>query len=128
MNNTTTITFIKLGAMMMALSVAFGAFGAHALKNVLDEHMTKVYHTAVEYQFYHSLGMFIVAFVSYINNDKKVKIAGYIMLVSTAIFCGSLYTMTITELKWLGAITPIGGVGFIISWIMLLLSLNPKMK
>ncbi len=128
MNNQTTITFIKLGALMMALSVAFGAFGAHALKNVLDEHMTTVYQTAVEYQFYHSLGMFAVAFVAYINNDKKVKIAGYIMLVSTAIFCGSLYTMTITELKWLGAITPIGGVGFIISWIMLMISLNPKMK
>jgi uncharacterized membrane protein YgdD (TMEM256/DUF423 family) len=128
MNNQTTITFIKLGALMMALSVAFGAFGAHALKNVLDEHMTIVYQTAVEYQFYHSLGMFVVAFVAYINDDKKVKIAGYIMLVSTAIFCGSLYVMTITELKWLGAITPIGGVGFIVSWLMLMLSLNPKVK
>jgi len=128
MNNQTTITFIKLGALMMALSVIFGAFGAHALKNVLDENMTKVYHTAVQYQFYHSLGMFVVAFVAYINDDKKVKIAGYLMIISTAIFCGSLYTMTITELKWLGIITPVGGVGFIISWILLLLSLNPKMK
>ncbi len=128
MNNQTTISFIKLGAFMMALSVAFGAFGAHALKDLLDEHMTKVYHTAVEYQFYHSLGMFVVAFVAYINDDKKVKIAGYIMVISTAIFCGSLYIMTITELKWLGAITPIGGTGFIISWIMLLVSLNSKLK
>jgi len=126
--NQTTITFIKLGALMMALSVAFGAFGAHALKNVLDEHMTKVYHTAVEYQFYHSLGMFAVAFVSYLNDDKKVKIAGYLMLASTAVFCGSLYTMTITEFKWLGAITPIGGVGFIVSWMMLLISFNNKPK
>ena len=126
--NQTTITFIKLGALMMALSVAFGAFGAHALKNVLDEHMTKVYQTAIQYQFYHSLGMFAVAFVAYINDDKKVRIAGYIMLASTAIFCGSLYAMTITELKWLGAITPIGGVGFIISWLMLILGLNSKMK
>jgi len=128
MNNQTTITFIKLGALMMALSVVFGAFGAHALKDVLDEHMTKVYHTAIEYQFYHSLGMFVVAFVAYINDDKKVKIAGYIMVVSTAVFCGSLYAMTITEFKWLGAITPIGGTGFIISWIMLLVSLNSKLK
>lgn len=126
MKNQTTITFIKLGAFMMALSVAFGAFGAHALKNVLDEHMTNVYHTAVEYQFYHSIGMFVVAFVAYINDDKKVKIAGNIMLASTAVFCGSLYALTITELKWLGAITPIGGVGFIVSWMMLLLSFNTK--
>jgi len=128
MSNKTTISFIKLGALMMALSVVFGAFGAHALKEVLDEHMTKVYHTAVEYQFYHSLGMFVVAFVAYINDDKKVKIAGYIMIISTAVFCGSLYAMTITELKWLGAITPIGGTGFIISWILLFVSLNSKFK
>jgi len=125
---TTTITFIKLGALMMALSVIFGAFGAHALKNVLDDNMTQVYHTAVQYQFYHSLGVFVVAFVAYINDDKKVKIAGYLMIVSTAIFCGSLYTMTITELKWLGMITPIGGVGFIISWVMLLFSFNNKIQ
>jgi len=128
MTNKTTITFIKLGALMMALSVVFGAFGAHALKNILDEQMTKVYHTAVEYQFYHSLGMFVVAFVASINDDKKVKIAGYIMLASTAIFCGSLYAMTITEVKWLGAITPIGGVGFIVSWLMVLFSFNSKIK
>lgn len=128
MTNKTTITFIKLGALMMALSVVFGAFGAHALKNILDEQMTKVYHTAVEYQFYHSLGIFVVAFIASINDEKKVKIAGYIMIVSTAIFCGSLYAMTITELKWLGAITPIGGVGFIVSWLMLLFSFNNKLK
>jgi uncharacterized membrane protein YgdD (TMEM256/DUF423 family) len=128
MNNQTTISFIKLGAFMMALSVAFGAFGAHALKDVLDEHMTNVYHTAVEYQFYHSIGMFVVAFVASINDDKKVKLAGNIMLASTAIFCGSLYAMTITELKWLGAITPIGGIGFIISWSLLIFSFNSKIN
>lgn len=113
---------------MMALSVIFGAFGAHALKNVLNENMTQVYHTAVQYQFYHSLGVFIVAFVAYINDDKKVKIAGYLMVASTAIFCGSLYAMTITELQWLGMITPIGGIGFIISWVMLLFSFNSKIQ
>ncbi len=123
MNNTTK-KFIQIGAIMMALSVALGAFGAHALKDILDEKMIQVYNTAVQYQFYHSLGMFVVAFVAHLNDTKKVNLSGNIMLASTIIFSGSLYIMTITGLKYLGAITPIGGIGFIIAWILLALSIK----
>ena len=122
--NSTTKKFIQYGSIMMALAVAFGAFGAHALKPILDEHMIKVYNTAVEYQFYHALGLFIVAFVAYINNTKKVNLSGNIMFGSIFIFSGSLYILTITGIKWLGAITPIGGTGFIIAWILLFLSIK----
>ena len=122
--NTTTKKFIQYGAIMMALSVALGAFGAHALKPVLDEHMAQVYNTAVEYQFYHSLGLFIVAFVAHFITSKKVQLSGNIMFISIFIFSGSLYIMTITGIKWLGAITPIGGTGFIIAWVLLFLSLK----
>ena len=122
--NTITKKFIQYGAIMMALSVALGAFGAHALKPILDEHMTQVYNTAVEYQFYHSLGLFIVAFVAHFITSKKVKLSGNIMFISIFIFSGSLYIMTITGIKWLGAITPIGGTGFIIAWVLLFLSLK----
>lgn len=124
--NKITKKFIQYGAFMMALSVAFGAFGAHALKSILDADMIKVYNTAVEYQFYHALGLFAVAFVAYINSSKKVNLAGNIMLISTFIFSGSLYIMTITGIKWLGAITPIGGTGLIIAWVMLGLSVSNK--
>ena len=124
--NKTTRKFIKIGAIMMALSVALGAFGAHALKSAFDENMQQVYNTAVEYQFYHSLGMFAVAFISHINNTKKVNLAGNIMIASTAIFSGSLYIMTVTGIKWLGAITPIGGIGFIVAWIMLAYAVKGK--
>ncbi|MEA3553504.1 MAG: DUF423 domain-containing protein [Campylobacterota bacterium] len=123
MNNSTK-KFIRYGAFMMALSVALGAFGAHALKSILDENMIKVYNTAVEYQFYHALGLFVVAFVAFVNDTKRVNLAGNIMFVSTFIFSGSLYIMTITGIKWLGAITPIGGTGFIIAWVILALSVS----
>ena len=122
--NTTTKKFIQYGAIMMAVSVALGAFGAHALKTVLDEHMIKVYNTAVEYQFYHALGLFAVAFVAHLNDTKRVNLAGNIIFISTFIFSGSLYIMTITGIKWLGAITPIGGTGFIIGWVLLALSVS----
>lgn len=122
--NNTTIKFIKLGSFMMALSVAFGAFGAHALKDILDADMAAVYNTAVEYQFYHSLGLLLIAFVSYINSNEKVNLAGNIMFGSIFIFSGSLYIMTVTGIKWLGIITPIGGTGFIIAWLILISSLN----
>lgn len=125
MINNTTVKFIKLGSFMMALSVAFGAFGAHALKDILtSNHMGAVYNTAVEYQFYHSLGLLFVAFLSYINNNEKVNLAGNIMFASIFIFSGSLYIMTVTGIKWLGIITPIGGTGFIIAWLFLIASLG----
>lgn len=122
--NNISIKFIRLGSIMMALSVALGAFGAHALKNLLDERMTAIYNTAVEYQFYHALGLLAVAFVANFVESKKVNLAGNIMFVSMFIFSGSLYILTITGIKWLGAITPIGGTGFIIAWILLAYSLK----
>jgi uncharacterized membrane protein YgdD (TMEM256/DUF423 family) len=122
--NLTTKKFLQIGSIIMALSVALGAFGAHALKSILDDNMIKVYNTAVQYQFYHALGLFAVAFVAHFNNEKKVKLSGNIMFYSIVIFSGSLYLMTITGIKWLGAITPIGGTGFIIAWILLFLSIR----
>lgn len=122
--SSTTKKFLQYGSIIMALSVALGAFGAHALKSILDEHMLAVYNTAVEYQFYHGLGLFVVAFISHINNTKKINLAGNIMFYSIFLFSGSLYLMTITGIKLLGAITPIGGTGFIIAWVLLFLSLK----
>jgi len=127
MVNHTTKKFITLGGFMMALSISLGAFGAHALKDMLDPSMLAVYHTAVQYQFYHALGMFAVAFVAYINpKNHQVNTAGNIMLASTIIFSGSLYLLTMTGIKWIGAITPIGGTGFIIAWVLLALSVKHK--
>lgn len=122
--NKTTKNFIIIGAILMALCVALGAFGAHGLKNILHEEMLKVYHTGVEYQFYHSLGILFIAFLSHIIDSKKVKIAGYLMFISIVVFSGSLYILTLTGITIIGAITPIGGVGFIVSWILVALSVK----
>ena len=124
--NTTTKQFIQYGALMMVLTVGFGAFGAHALKDALDENMLKVYKTGIEYQFYHTVGLFLVAFISHINDNKLIKTAGYVMIASIIIFSGSLYLLAITSIKWLGIITPIGGTGFIAAWILVFASVNEQ--
>lgn len=122
--NQTTKTFVFYGSIFMALAVAFGAFGAHGLKSMISQEMLVIFHTGVEYHFYHALGLFAVAFVAHSNESKQVKIAGYFMIFGILVFSGSLYILSITGIKWLGAITPIGGTGFIVGWIMLALSVK----
>lgn len=114
-----TQRFIILGSVMMALSVGIGAFGAHALKPGFDTYSLAIFNTGVEYQFYHAISLFAIAFCLHVKQSFKIALAGYIMLGSIFIFSGSLYILAITGIKWLGAITPIGGAGFIISWILL---------
>ncbi len=118
--NSLTQRFISLGAFMMALSVSIGAFGAHALKASFDAYSQAIFNTAVTYQFYHALGLLAIAFVLHVKQNSKIKIAGYLMLGSIFIFSGSLYILAISGIKWLGAITPIGGTGFVIAWILLI--------
>jgi len=123
MNNLTK-KFTFYGAIMMAIAIGLGAFGAHGLKKIVSSEMLVIFNTGVEYHFYHALGLFCVAFVAYFSQTNQVKIAGYLMIVGTFIFSGSLYIMTITGIKWLGAITPIGGTAYIIAWIMLAISIR----
>ena len=118
--------FTFLGAIFMATAVVFGAFGAHSLKHILSKEMLAVYHTGVEYNFYHALGLFAVAFIANFTESTKVKWAGYFMIFGIILFSYSLYIMSITKLTWIGAITPIGGIGFIVAWILLALAVREK--
>ena len=118
--------FAFYGAIFMALAVSIGAFGAHGLKNLLSKEMLGIYHTGVEYQFYHALGLFAVAFMANFIEDKKIKLAGYFMIFGIILFSGSLYALSILSMKWIGAITPIGGTFFIIAWVLLAISLAKK--
>jgi len=122
--NRTTKKFSFYGAIFMALAVGFGAFGAHGLKNIVTKDMLVIFHTGVEYQFYHALGLFCVAFVANFNDSKRVIFAGYSMIFGIVVFSGSLYIMTLTGIKILGAITPIGGVAFIAAWVLLAVSIK----
>jgi len=117
--NKITKKFAFYGAIFMALAVIFGAFGAHSLKNIVTKDMLVIFHTGVEYQFYHALGLFCVAFVAHFSETKQIRVAGYSMIFGIFIFSGSLYAMTFTGLKILGAITPIGGIAFILAWVLL---------
>lgn len=124
--NQTSKQFLLLGTILMALAVSLGAFGAHGLKKIVSAEMLTVYQTGIQYQFYHALGLCVVAFIAHIHNTKLVKIAGNIMFIGVMIFSFSLYILVLLDMKWLGAITPIGGVLMVISWVLLAWSVFKK--
>ncbi len=108
-----------MACLLMATAVSLGAFGAHGLKKIITPDMLSVYQTGVQYQFYHALGLLGVAFIAHVNSTKLVNMAGNLMFTGVMIFSGSLYLLVILNIKWLGAITPIGGVLMVISWVLL---------
>jgi uncharacterized membrane protein YgdD (TMEM256/DUF423 family) len=109
--------FLCLGAISAFLGVSMGAFGAHALKTVLSPDMLEVYKTAVSYQMWHALGLIAIAFMP--SGSALVHWAGWLMFAGILLFSGSLYLLTILNLKWLGMITPIGGVAFLSAWLLI---------
>ena len=118
--NTTAKLFLVLGSTSALLAVLLGAFGAHALKNKLSADMLAIFQTGVQYHFYHSLGLLAVGFIAtQLPVSSTLKWSGWLMFVGIVIFSGSLYLLSITGVRWLGAITPIGGVAFIAGWALL---------
>lgn len=110
----------------MVLAVAFGAFGAHVVEGFLTPDRFDVYQTAVQYHFYHALGVLIVGAVGFHISNKWMKWSGYSLIAGILIFSGSLYLLTLLDIGWLGAITPIGGVAFILGWIFLFVGVSKK--
>jgi len=117
--NTISKKFLIMACLLMAIAVSLGAFGAHGLKKIITSDMLSVYQTGVQYQFYHALGLLGVAFIAHVNSSKLVNMAGNLMFTGVMIFSGSLYLLVILNIKWLGAITPIGGVLMVVSWVLL---------
>jgi uncharacterized membrane protein YgdD (TMEM256/DUF423 family) len=115
-----TKIFLLLGSINAALAVGLGAFGAHGLRSRLSEDLLSTYQTGVQYHFYHALGLFAVALVaSLLPKSALVSWSGWLMLAGIVLFSGSLYLLSITGVRWLGAITPLGGVAFISAWLLL---------
>lgn len=111
--------FLLLGAANAALAVLLGAFGAHSLKARLTADMMTVYQTGLQYHLFHALGLLAVGIVAkQMGNSVWLRSAGWLMLVGILVFSGSLYLLSITGWKWLGAVTPLGGVSFIIAWVL----------
>ena len=112
--------FISLGSVNALIAVALGAFGAHALKARLSPDMLAIFETGVQYHFYHALGLLAVGMIAaHLPDSSLVKWSGSLMFFGILIFSGSLYILAITGIKWLGAITPIGGTAFITAWLLL---------
>ena len=103
----------------MFAAVAVGAFGAHALKGRLTAELALVYETGVRYHFYHALALFVVAWLSSRYPGKAVDAAGWCFIAGTVLFSGSLYALSLTGVRKLGAITPIGGLLFLVGWGLL---------
>ncbi|MBD7938776.1 MULTISPECIES: DUF423 domain-containing protein [Cytobacillus] len=113
--------FIIIGAIFAFLAVAFGAFGAHALEGkVVGKYMDN-WQTAVQYQMFHAIGIFIVALLlSKMPDSSLLTWSGWLMAFGILFFSGSLYILALTKISILGAITPIGGVAFLIGWVLIL--------
>jgi len=108
--------WIRMASVFMLLAVGLGAFGAHAMRGKISDYSLDVYKTAVLYQFIHALGLFVIAWLSSISQDPKINIAGFLMMAGIVLFSGSLYVLSISGLKWLGVLTPLGGLCFLAAW------------
>src|ERR1700693_2261960 len=122
MMNAMDRTFLLLGAILGFLGVALGAFGAHGLRSRLSPEMLAVFETAVRYQMYHTFALLIVAAaIGRIGDASLLVMAGWFFFAGILLFSGSLYALAFTNVGMLGALTPVGGVLFLIGWGCLIL-------
>ena len=108
------------------LSVAFGAFGAHSLKNILDEYGRSIYEKAVLYQMFHTMALLAVGLIQHFAKETSFSGAGWGFFIGIILFSGSLYLLAVTGIKWLGGITPVGGVAFLFGWFWLVWTLAKR--
>jgi uncharacterized membrane protein YgdD (TMEM256/DUF423 family) len=114
--------FFSLGAVSAFVAVAAGAFGAHALRARLSPELLAVFETGARYQMYHALALIVTAWAAARWPGPLPQAAGWLFLAGTMLFSGSLYALALSGVRWLGAITPLGGVAFLMGWICLALA------
>ncbi len=114
---------LVLGALFALLAVMAGAFGAHGLRGVIDERGLEVFQTAVTYQVYHSLALILVAILPVAGLSRRLLgIAAGFFVAGILLFSGSLYLLVLTDLRWVGPVTPVGGMGFMVGWILVVIA------
>ena len=111
-------TFAGLGAVLALVAVALGAFGAHGLRSTLTPQDLATFETAARYQMYHALALLAVAWVYTRWPGTAVAFAGWLFVAGIVVFSGSLYALVLTGQRWLGAITPLGGLCFLVAWAL----------
>lgn len=116
-----TRIFLTIAPVLAGLSVALGAFGAHALKERLSSRALEIFETGARYQMYHALALLLVAvLLSRLETEQPLlTTAGSAFLIGVVLFCGSLYALSFTGIKWLGAVAPLGGLAFMVGWACL---------
>ena len=125
-------TFLSVSFLSGALAVALGAFGAHALNGQLDPQSMHTYQTSVQYQFYHTGALALTGLLYLKNEHKRLRASGIFFMVGLLLFCGSLYCLSflkvahVSGVNWIGAITPLGGLSFILGWLSLFTAIQPS--
>ena len=116
--------FLILGGINAALVVMLGAFGAHGLKARMTVEMLAVYQTGVHYHLFHALGLLVVGLVAtQIADSVFLRWSGWLMLAGIILFSGSLYMLSVSGLRWLGMVTPFGGMAFIAAWVVFVVAI-----
>ncbi|MHB8742313.1 MAG: DUF423 domain-containing protein [Sulfuricaulis sp.] len=116
--------FLILGAVNALLAVLLGAFGAHVLKPRLSADLMSVYQTGIHYQLFHALGLLVVGLLAtQLPASVPLKWSGWLMLAGIVLFSGSLYALSFSGVRWLGAITPVGGTAFIVAWALFIIAI-----
>jgi len=110
-------TFARLGALSAFTAVAAGAFGAHGLRQRLPPEMLAIFETAARYQMYHALALLAAAWAAGRWPGTVLRAAGWCFVAGTVLFSGSLYTLALSGARWLGAITPLGGLALLLGWL-----------
>ncbi len=124
MINKKTKFFLVISSLMMAFGIMLGAFGAHILKTFISDDLMNVYDTAVKYQFFNTLGLFVIALLLHLKeNSKLLLISGFLVFFGTVLFSVSLYMLVMLKISWLGMITPIGGVMLVLAWLLVAISI-----
>ena len=111
--------FLALGTAFAGSGVAAGAFGAHALKGILDVPMLQAFETATRYQMYHAFGLCIVSWAIDRYPEQRLEHTGWLFTIGILLFSGSLYVVSLAGVRWLGAVTPVGGLAFLAGWALL---------
>lgn len=114
--------FLVAAGLSAMLSVILGAFAAHGLKSRLTEAMLLTFQTGVQYQFYHSLGLILIVLLYRQQPHPYLVWSGALMLAGSVLFSGSLYALALSQIKWFGPVTPLGGLCFILAWLMLVIA------
>jgi uncharacterized membrane protein YgdD (TMEM256/DUF423 family) len=120
--------YITISCIILAIAVGLGAFGAHALKDSLTAGQLDVWKTAMHYQFVHGLALLVLSIVHQLRPSKWLSVAILSFIIGIIFFSGSLYLLTTLGWSWLGPVTPIGGLAFILGWIFTIFGLKESLR